>query len=209
MVTKTPMSIPRRQRNKLQTRERIIDAAIQIFAEQGIEAATVDAIAGAADVGKGTIYNYFRTKEDIVVAFLVDVERRVQHEVGGIVFRGRTLESILIASIEMQFKMKAPYHAFVRVFLAQMFGRTAAFLPWMQQLQAVIDPPLDELFTRLQERGLVRHDIRISQLVQVFKVMHLGMTSLWAIEGPPWTGTTSLVRLQIRLFCHGLSPQKS
>lgn len=29
-----------------------------------------------ADLGKGTIYNYARTKEDIIVAFLADVERR-------------------------------------------------------------------------------------------------------------------------------------
>jgi AcrR family transcriptional regulator len=34
----------------------------------------VEHIADVADVGKGTIYNYFATKEDIVVAFMADLK---------------------------------------------------------------------------------------------------------------------------------------
>ncbi|MGH9627214.1 MAG: TetR/AcrR family transcriptional regulator, partial [Bryobacteraceae bacterium] len=55
----------RRARKKASTRAQIVAAAIRLFSEQGIDAVTVDQIAAAADVGKGTIYNYFQTKEDI------------------------------------------------------------------------------------------------------------------------------------------------
>ena len=119
----------RRVRKKRETRARILERAVEIFSERGIEHATVDEIAAAADVGKGTIYNYFPAKEDIVVAFLVEFEGKVQAEAARLVHRGRTLESVLTSFVRFQLTLKEPHHPFVRVFLTQMFSRTAAFLP--------------------------------------------------------------------------------
>lgn len=50
----------------------ILDAAIKLFSEQGFEKTTVDEIAGQAGVGKGTIYLYFNTKEQIFLAIIED-----------------------------------------------------------------------------------------------------------------------------------------
>ena len=77
MTAVTILGSSRRARKKAESRERILAAAIRIFSERGIEEATVDEIASAADVGKGTIYNYFQTKEEIVVAFLIGIEKQV------------------------------------------------------------------------------------------------------------------------------------
>jgi AcrR family transcriptional regulator len=49
-------------------RGQITSAARQVFARKGYDAATVDEIAEVAGVSKGSIYNYFRSKEDILVA---------------------------------------------------------------------------------------------------------------------------------------------
>src|SRR5258708_39284941 len=76
MVTSEQTS--RRERKKNAVRSNIIAAAIELFAAHGIANVTVEQIAEAADAGKGTIYNYFDTKEAIVVAFMVDIEREVQ-----------------------------------------------------------------------------------------------------------------------------------
>lgn len=46
-------------------RQRIIDAAIGVFAQKGFQDADVQAIAEACSVGKGTIYLYFKGKEDL------------------------------------------------------------------------------------------------------------------------------------------------
>jgi len=55
------------------TRARLMDAAVEVFARQGIEAASVNEIAHAADVANGTFYNHFRDKDEIVgvVAFAI------------------------------------------------------------------------------------------------------------------------------------------
>src|ERR1700719_2653944 len=59
----------RRQRRSTETRERLFRAALRLFAEQGFAETTVEDITNAADVGKGTFFNYFPSKEHILIAF--------------------------------------------------------------------------------------------------------------------------------------------
>ena len=113
----------RREQRKEKTRKRLLETAIRMMTEQGFEALTVEAIAAAADVGKGTIYNYFRTKEDIVVAFFVDLERSVQHKLSKWSSKDETLAGILLSFLEFQFRLKRPHYPFVRIFFTQMFAR--------------------------------------------------------------------------------------
>src|ERR1700746_71916 len=146
----------RRERKKLEIRARILATAIELFSKRGLEVVTVEEVAEAADIGKGTIYNYFSTKEDIVVAFMADLEAKVQARAQRLATSTGTLESILAGFIRFQFRQKEPYHRFVRIFLGHMFQRTEHFLPYMVEMQKAIDPPLEALLTGLQERGLMR-----------------------------------------------------
>jgi AcrR family transcriptional regulator len=56
-------------------RERIIDAACDLFRKHGIRGVGVDAIAEAADTNKMTLYRHFGSKDDLVVAWLREVEQ--------------------------------------------------------------------------------------------------------------------------------------
>src|ERR1700741_2683010 len=59
----------RRKRRSNETRERLFRAALQLFAEKGFAETTVEDITEAADVGKGTFFNYFPSKDHILLAF--------------------------------------------------------------------------------------------------------------------------------------------
>ena len=196
----------RRKRKKEANRARIVEAGIALFAKHGIDAVTVDRIAEAADVGKGTVYNYFQTKEEVVVAFMVDLERKVQARLRRSMARGGSLETGLADFIRHQFRLKQPHHAFVRVFLASMFSESAAFLPYLVEMQKVIDPPLEALFGDFQRRGAIRQDVDIASVIQAFKTMHFGLTAVWAVEGPPFRGTEQMLDANVRLFCEGMRP---
>lgn len=52
--------------DKKEKREQILDAAVHEFAKKGFSRTTINDIAQAAGIGKGTIYEYFSNKEEIV-----------------------------------------------------------------------------------------------------------------------------------------------
>src|SRR3990172_1112098 len=59
----------RRARRRAETRTRILRAAWALFARQGFFSTTVEQITEAADVGKGTFFNYFPSKEYVLAGF--------------------------------------------------------------------------------------------------------------------------------------------
>jgi AcrR family transcriptional regulator len=199
----------RRERKKASVRNRIIATAIELFGKHGMEQVTVEHIADVADLGKGTLYNYFQTKEDIVVAYMVEKEEAVQASLAELANSRGSLADVLTDYVRQEFRMKRKYHGFVRVFLAQMFARTDQFMPYMVKMQESINHNLSTLFARLDERGLLRKDIAMSDLIMIFKTIQLGLTALWAIEGPPYQMTNQLVEQKIRLFCEGLEKKRS
>jgi AcrR family transcriptional regulator len=207
-MTMVMVKIGRRERAKAACRAQIIDAGIRLFGERNLDAVTVDEIAAAADIGKGTIYNYFRTKEDIVVAFMADVERKVHAELRDLETSDRPLAETLTEFIRLQFQMKAPHYRFVRVFFTQMFLHTDQFLPRMAEIHQMTRSTTETLFLALQQRGAIRADLNIGDLTLVFNSMHLGLSALWAIEGPPFQSADYALQRAIALFCEGLEARK-
>jgi AcrR family transcriptional regulator len=56
----------RRQRRAAETRLRLFRCAVQLFSERGFASVTVEEITEAADVGKGTFFNYFESKDQVL-----------------------------------------------------------------------------------------------------------------------------------------------
>lgn len=63
---KTPRKRSRHRLRKTNTREKLIAAARGVFSEKGLDLTRIDEITERADVGKGTFYYHFRTKENII-----------------------------------------------------------------------------------------------------------------------------------------------
>src|SRR5579863_10369599 len=61
--TPPPPHAGRRERHKTDVRNRLLQAAFELFGSRGFQATTVEDITQAADVAKGTFFNYFPTKE--------------------------------------------------------------------------------------------------------------------------------------------------
>src|SRR6516164_11811618 len=59
----------RRSRRSAERRERLFRSALELFARKGFAETTVEDITNAADLGKGTFFNYFPSKEHILLAF--------------------------------------------------------------------------------------------------------------------------------------------
>ncbi len=90
-----PPDAGRRQRRAAETRLRLFRCALQLIAERGFPFVTVEAITEAADVGKGTFFNYFATK-DHVLGVMTEIQLGKVREALSVAQKGkRTIYSVL------------------------------------------------------------------------------------------------------------------
>ncbi|MBI4621407.1 MAG: TetR/AcrR family transcriptional regulator [Desulfobacterales bacterium] len=63
--------IERKEREKQKRRQDIVDAACEVLSEKGFAVATVDDVSERVELAKGTIYLYFKTKEDLFMSVFI------------------------------------------------------------------------------------------------------------------------------------------
>jgi AcrR family transcriptional regulator len=91
------MSRVRTRPTREETREKLFEAAAEVFEEQGIGAASIEAIAVAAGLTRGAFYSNFDDKDDLIIAMLEDhVERSLKHH-RDLLARHRDLADFLAA----------------------------------------------------------------------------------------------------------------
>ena len=73
--------VGRRERKKLEMRNRLADVAARLFAEQGYDAVSVSDVATTAGVADQTVYNYFPTKPDLVLDLAGEMLERSRRSV--------------------------------------------------------------------------------------------------------------------------------
>jgi len=69
---------PRERADAAANRRKVLAAAAQLFTERGVDAVTMDEIAAAAGVGKGTVFRRFTDKSGLAAALIDERERRLQ-----------------------------------------------------------------------------------------------------------------------------------
>src|SRR5256886_12320401 len=104
----------RRAQNKAAIRKRIVTAALSLFQTKGFDATTTKAIARKAGIAEGTVFNYFRTKEDIALHFFEqEVDQAIVSVRENPRLRKAPLEEKLFALVHSQLEFLAPYERFI------------------------------------------------------------------------------------------------
>ncbi|TQM71325.1 TetR family transcriptional regulator [Actinomadura hallensis] len=69
---------PKERADAARNRAKVLEAAAELFARHGVESVSMDAVAAAAGVGKGTLFRRFGDKAGLAVALLDERERELQ-----------------------------------------------------------------------------------------------------------------------------------
>jgi AcrR family transcriptional regulator len=169
----------RRERRRAETRERIYHAALELFAQRGFLGTTVEDITEAADVGKGTFFNYFPTKEHVLATFGADrlaaVERALKRARRGPVLP--VLHDLLVDSAGQANENSA--------LLRAMYAAHASCEPVRAELQRRIRTArrlLKQMFALAQERSEVRRDISPSELARLTQLVFHGIAISWSLN---------------------------
>jgi AcrR family transcriptional regulator len=104
----------KRDRNKEHTKEKILEAALALFRKNGLDGTTTKAISRKAGIAEGTLFNYFKTKEDLALFFFQKETCDLIEWFGRQTQLQRApLPEKLFAIIHRQLEYIAPYEDFI------------------------------------------------------------------------------------------------
>lgn len=92
-------AMTRHQRRRMETRAKLLRAALEVMAHKGVEDTTIQDITETADVGFGSFYNHFESKEAIVDAVMAETMETWSDALDGIADQRTDPAEVLAASI--------------------------------------------------------------------------------------------------------------
>src|SRR5215469_18885457 len=207
LMCATAVSDPpsRRERHSAERRERLFRSALKLFAQKGFAETTVEDITNAADLGKGTFFNYFPSKEHILLAFgemqlgklRAAFEEMRSNNVPVPVFM-RSLGARMT-----QEPIRNP--AMIRILLQAFLTDDSKVREPMLELQSRVTAIHTEMIRIGQQRGEVRNDLAPEVLANVFRQTIFGTLLIWALHGD----STLLSRMEnaFAVLWSGLAPR--
>jgi AcrR family transcriptional regulator len=172
----------RRERRSAETRESLFRAALDLFARKGFTETTVEDITEAADVGKGTFFNYFPSKDHILLAFgemqLAKLESAVTEARTGRETMPQFLRTLGTRMTQEPIRNPGIVRVLLQAYLAATPVREA-----MLDLQKRVHALHTEIVRMGQERGEIRTDLPASEISQVFRQTIFGTLLFWSLYG--------------------------
>ncbi|GGN35044.1 AcrR family transcriptional regulator [Actinoplanes campanulatus] len=166
-----------RSRRREDTRQRLYEAAVELIAEQGFSATTVDDIALRAKVAKGTVYYNFKSKTDLF-------EELLRHGVGllteqfRLAVEGLPPREALRALIRAQLEYIRRYRAFAQLLLSEMWRTNRE---WQQTLILLREQAIGVIARTVQE-GVDSGDLPAELDVRVASAALFGVGLVVAVD---------------------------
>jgi AcrR family transcriptional regulator len=193
--------INRRERRSAELRERLFRSALALFASKGYAETTVEDITEAADVGKGTFFNYFPSKEHILMAFgemqLAKLDSVISEAQKSDRPMPEVLRTLVLRMTEEPIRNPAIVRALLQANLTSVPVR-GEMLRIHEQNRRLISC----LIRHGQERGEIRTDMPAEEIAQVWRQMVFGTLMFWSLVGDD----TLVARIEtaIRLLWGGI-----
>jgi len=174
--------LSRRERRSAELRERIFHSALELFATKGYTETTVGDITEAADVGKGTFFNYFPSKEHMLTAFgemqLAKLESVIREAKRSKQPMPELLRGLVMRMTEEPIRNPAIVRALLQANLSSVSVRGT-----MLQIHDRNRALVGELIRYGQERGEIRSDLPAEEIAQVWRQMVFGTLMFWSLIG--------------------------
>jgi AcrR family transcriptional regulator len=172
----------RRQRRSAETRERLFRAALELFAKKGFTETTVEDITEAADVGKGTFFNYFPSKDHILLAFGEMQLAKLESAIAEARRTGEPMPSFL-RSLGVRMTQEPTRNPSIIRALLLAYLSTSAVREGTIDLQKRAHALHTQIIQLGQERGEIRSDLPAAEMAHVFRQTIFGTLLVWSLYG--------------------------
>jgi AcrR family transcriptional regulator len=153
------ISPTRRKESAAQRRDAILEAARTVFARKGYADTGVEDIAEQAGIGKGTLYLYFPSKEQIYLAALLEEARKLDAESREAMAAAEGWEEKLRAFVEVRLRYFDGHQDFMRIYMTEFRSMCLMGRPVHSELQRLTErceAQLAQMFAAAAGRGEIR-----------------------------------------------------
>ena len=177
-----PVNSSARQTQRLETRERVFDAALAEIKQVGLASADVAAIVSAAGVARGTFYFHFPTKEHVVAEAKERIESDMADVLDAFVAEPRTVQQVLQEFVDLTLRVEQRVGSTLfRELLATTFAASGiASGEWTRHRLLTT---LEAVIAAARENGDVAPEVDPLQSALFFLMGHYALLS--AIDGQP------------------------
>jgi AcrR family transcriptional regulator len=205
VVGSTPIpTSDRRQRRSAEIRERLFRSALELFAQKGFAETTVEDITEAADVGKGTFFNYFPSKDHILLAFGEMQLGKLEGAIEGARISGEPMPEFL-RSLGVRMTQEPTRNPAIIRALLQAYLSTTPVRAAMMDLQRRVHALHTQMIQLGQERGEIRDDLPAAEIAYVFRQTIFGTLLIWSLYGD--ATLHSRIETAFHLLWTGMAPQ--
>jgi AcrR family transcriptional regulator len=190
VIPASPADAPvgRRQRRAVETRMRLFRCALALIAERGLPNVTVEDITEAADVGKGTFFNYFESK-DHVLGVMAEIQIGKIREAKVRFFQGKgTVQATLRQLAQQLAEEPGRSPALARALLSSFLG-SVSVREIVKRTMHEGRKTIGELISAGQERGNVDPDLKKEKAAMQFLQAILGTLLIWSLHETPALNT--------------------
>ncbi|MDP4192038.1 MAG: TetR/AcrR family transcriptional regulator [Bacteroidota bacterium] len=199
MVTKG-----RVERKKEETKQKIISTALRLFRQFGFNAATMEQIANEADIAKGTLYNYFPVKEEILseyikTSFSQKNPGRIEHMKSLADTKAR-MELILHELIEGVKAQKEIFEKYLTYRIQKVIS-----LEKDKDAKSGIESLSNEIIRLGQQDGEIRSDIENGIIMDLFEFVFIEAAKQF-YTNPEQFDEEKTIGLCVELFLNAVKP---
>ena len=193
---------------QLETRTRILEAARRLFRTTGFDATTTRELASAAGIATGTLFNYFPTKEAIVMTFVADALEDGRQDYANRRRAAATLEEDLFDHVAAGLRKLKPHRSYLRVALEAAFGpaRQTGTDPEGDLSETVRVNHLEAVHESLARNGTASLP---PLTMQLYWTLYCGVLAHWVDDrSPRQEDTLSLLDQSLRMFVRWLHAEQ-
>jgi AcrR family transcriptional regulator len=195
-------AVSRRERRSAELRERLFRAALALFASKGYAETTVEDITEAADVGKGTFFNYFPSKEHILMAFGEMQLGKLESVINDARRSDQPMREVLRNLVMRMTEEPIRNPSIVRALLQA----NLSSVPVRGEMLRIHDRNrglMGQLIRHGQQRGEIRTDLPAEEIAQVWRQTIFGTLMFWSLVGD--ASLAARVEMSMRLLWEGIA----
>ncbi len=142
------------KRSGIETKKRILKASMDIFSRKGYAASNIREIAKAADISIGTVYIYFKNKEELYKSLIEDKKQELTDRIGAMCFEEKPATESLKNFIQIHLEYAVKHREFILLHI-----REHGFSFGIEKKRAFFNQQI-EIIEKIIQRGIISDEFR-------------------------------------------------